>query len=102
MKIKLSALAALIAVSSMSMTAHAFTRLTEVTNDYQATNGCSVVSVYGYSGYDYYVSIFRVDCANDSIHTQKKAYYWGGCDMTSETSGYLVSGACGSYRIYKE
>jgi hypothetical protein len=101
MKIKLSTLIALVAFSSISMTAHAITRITEVTNDYQATNGCTVGSVYGYSGYNFIVSIYRVDCANDTVYTQKKVE-GTGCDMTSETDGYFVSGPCGDYRIYKE
>lgn len=37
-------------------------RITEIMEDYQATNGCTVISMYGYGSYNVNVLIYGVDC----------------------------------------
>lgn len=107
MKINLLSMAALVAFSSIATLAHADPRITEVTNDTQATNGCTISRVYGYSGYNFVTIIFGVDCPSEPriVYTEKKItnYSWGGqdCEMRSSTTGYYTAGVCGDYSVYK-
>lgn len=103
MKVKLLGLAAFAALSCMP--AHAATIITQVTNDWTATNGCTVRSVSGYGGYDFRVSVFGVDCPNDpEVYPEKvENFRYGGysCEMRIYNSSYSVSGPCGNYRIWR-
>jgi len=88
-----------------SMPAQAATKITTVTNDFYATNGCTVRSVYGYGGYGFNVTIWGTTCPGHPEVTVEKAEYWqewGGywCEMRNASSGYSVSGNCGNYSIW--
>ncbi len=112
MKIKapLSVLVGAIALS-FSILTQAAVQVTQITNDYNTTNNCSIVSAggynYHYSDHVVNVVVYAVDCPSESvvIYPQKTttSYYWGGqfCEMTTYTSGYFIGGGCGNYRIYK-
>lgn len=91
--------------------AHADERVTEVTDDISATNGCEVSRVAGYGGSgggtNFYTTIYEVDCPGEPVINPEKTvtnYSWGyqECEMETHTSGYYLAGHCGDYSIYKE
>lgn len=86
--------------------AYAATKITTVTGDFNATNGCTVRSVAGYGGYGFNVTVWGVDCPNDpEVYPEKVEtwYEWGGywCEMRTYTSGYYVTGQCGNYSVWR-
>jgi len=99
-------LAAAAALSALcAMPAQAAGKLTDVTGDYYATNGCTVRSVYGYGGYGFNVVIWGVTCPGRSEVTVERVDYWtdwgyNWCEMRNASSGYSVSGQCGNYTIW--
>jgi len=99
---KLSAIGVLTAAvfGIASMGASANVKLTTVTNDYTATNGCTVNSIAGGGGYNYTYTIFRVACGADVAYVQK-TYNNGVCSISSAAPGYSVSSNCASYSVYK-
>ena len=88
------------------MPAYAATKISTVTNDSTATNGCTLRSVAGYGGYGFNVVVWGVDCPNDPEVTVERVDYWtewGGnwCEMRNASSGYYVTGNCGNYSIWR-
>lgn len=88
------------------MPAYAATKIVTVTNIWNANNGCTVRSVYGYSGYEYSVLIWGVDCPNDPEVTVEQVEYnysWGGywCEMRNASAGYYVTGNCNNYSLWR-
>lgn len=105
MKIRLLGIMAVLTALSC-MPAHAATKITTVTNDATATNGCTVRSVAGYGGYDFNVVVYGVDCPNDpEVYPERVDHWssWGGnwCEMRTYSSGYYVTGNCGNYSIWR-
>ena len=89
MRVKLLSVVALIVLSFASITSHAAVRITEVMNDYQATNNCTVTSVAG--GYNFVV--YGVSCPSESgtVYVQKTYGMFGSCSMSAQTSGYFTA-----------
>lgn len=98
---------AFLIISLVAAVAQADERVTEVTNDRNATNGCEVTRVAGYGGYNFYTAIYEVDCPGEPVINPEKTttnYSWGyqECEMETYTSGYYIAGTCGDYSIYKD
>jgi hypothetical protein len=85
--------------------AYASTKISHVTGDSSATNGCVLRSVAGYGGYGYNVVVYGVDCPSDPEVFPQRNDYWteysNWCEMSMYTSGYHLTGGCGSYGVYR-
>jgi hypothetical protein len=106
MKKEISSLATAAVLSALCcMPAYASTKITTVTNDYSATNGCTVRSVAGYGGPGFNVVVWGVDCPNDPEVTVERVDYWtewgNWCEMRNASSGYYVTGNCGNYSLWR-
>lgn len=80
-------------------------KLTDVTNNNTATNGCSVSAVYGTNGPGYSYYTYKVTCGANVMYVNQNTSYSGGfayCTVSSNnTPTYTVSGSCSSYSVYK-
>ena len=107
MKMKFTSLGIMAVVSALAcMPAQAATKITTVTNDATATNGCTVRSAGGYGGYNFNVVAYGIDCPNDpEVYPQRHDHWsdWGGlwCEMTMPNPAYYVTGNCGNYSIWR-
>lgn len=100
-------LSACLIVSLVATVAQAGEKVTEVTNDRNATNGCVVTRVSGYGGSNFYTAIYEVDCPGEPVINPEKTttnYSWDyrECEMETHTPGYHLAGSCGDYSIYKD
>ena len=104
---KIGSLATAAVLSALCCTpAFASTRITQVTNQYNATNGCTIRSVAGYGGYGFNVVVWGVDCPNDpEVYVELVDHWsdWGGnwCEVRTYTAGYFVTGGCNAYSVYR-
>lgn len=106
MKKEIRTLATTAVLSALCCTpAYAATKITTVTNDSSATNGCTVRSVAGYGGYGFNVVVYGVDCPNDPEVFPERVDYWtewyNWCEMRTYSSGYFITGNCGNYSIWR-
>jgi hypothetical protein len=107
MKKQISCAAAAAVVSALCCApAWAATKISTVTNDSSATNGCTLRSVAGYGGYGFNAVVWGVDCPNDPEVTVERRDYsnewgWYWCEMANPSSGYSVTGNCGNYSLWR-
>lgn len=100
-------LSALVIASLLVTTAQAYEKITDVTNDRNATNGCEVAAVAGYRGANFHTTIYELDCPGEpAINPEKTithhSWNYRTCEMVTHTPGYHTGGDCGDYSIYKE
>jgi hypothetical protein len=87
------------------MPAYAGTKLTQVTNDWTATNGCTVRSITGYGGYQFNVTVWGITCAGYSEVAVERHDHWSDygpswCEMKTYATGFYLTGNCGNYGLY--
>lgn len=79
------------------------TKLTDVTNNSTATNGCTVAAVGGWgggSGNSSYTIAYKVTCPSEAVYLSQTTN-GGSCSFDTLPSSYSVSGSCSNYSLYK-
>jgi hypothetical protein len=77
-------------------------KLTDVSNNTSATNGCSVQAVGGSGGNGYTTVAYKVTCSADIIYVNQTTNSTGGCSLSNPSFPYSVSGSCSYYSVYKQ
>ncbi len=78
-------------------------KLTDVTNNNTATNGCTIATVYGTTTTSYYDRTYKVTCGTEVAYVYEYTSIPSNyCTMSATPSQtYSVSGQCNSYQLYK-
>ncbi len=77
-------------------------KVTDVTNNNSATNGCSVMSVGGSGGNGYTTVAYKVTCPADTIYVNETTNSTGNCSLSNPGAPYSLSGSCSYYSVYKQ
>ncbi len=92
-----------VVVCLFAFSAQADTKITTVTNQWSATNSCTVSSVYGSGN----VIVYGVKCPSENgkivyVEQYSNSTGWSySCTAKTNTSGYRTSTNCNNYSVYR-